>query len=54
MSIGGLTIIALTAVFLGGVGGWPAAYGYGAGHGGVGVVGALLAVVIVLTLMGRL
>lgn len=56
--VGIILVVILVLVLLGGVGGpyvtpnWQ--YGYGLGHGGVGIVGVLLVIVIVLLLLGRI
>ena len=60
MSMLGLVlVIILILILLGGVGpsiypgaSWP--YGYGLGHGGVGIIGIILIVILILALMGRL
>jgi hypothetical protein len=59
MSILGIVLLViLVAILLGGVGGpyvsAPWGYGYGFGHGGIGVIGVLLIILIVLLAMGRL
>ena len=50
MSIGLILIILLLGGFSGRFGG----YGYGFGHGGIGILGVILIVLLVLLLMGRL
>ena len=39
---------------LGGFSGRFGGYGYGFGHGGIGVIGVILIILVVLLLMGRL
>ena len=54
MSIGLILIIHLVIFLLGGFSGRFGGYGYGFGHGGIGVIGIILIVLVVLLLMGRL
>lgn len=54
MPLGTSLVIILIIFLLGGFSGRFGGYGYGFGHGGVGIIGALLIVVVVLLLMGRL
>jgi hypothetical protein len=57
MSILGIVLlIVLVLILLGGVGGSyaPWGYGYGLHHGGIGLVGILLIIVIVLAATGRI
>ena len=48
------TIIILVIFLLGGFSGRFGGYGYGFGHGGIGVIGVILIILVVLLLMGRL
>ena len=52
MSIGLILLIVLVLILLGVVPAWPHARGWG--YGPSGIVGVLLAVVVVLFLMGKL
>lgn len=54
MSIGLILIIILVIFLLGGFRGRFGRYGYGFGHGGIGVIGGVLIISVVLLLMGRL
>jgi hypothetical protein len=57
MSILGIVLlIVLVLILLGGVGGSyaPWGYGYGLHHGGIGLVGVLLIILIVLIATGRI
>jgi hypothetical protein len=54
MSLGLILIISLVIFLLGGFSGRCGGYGYGFGHGGIGVIGVILIVLVVLLLMGRL
>jgi hypothetical protein len=54
MSIGLILINILVIFLLGGFSGRFGGYGYGFGHGGMGVIGLILIVLLVLFLMGRL
>ena len=48
-----LPIIVILLLF-GGMGSWsPGGYGYGMGHGGIGIIGVILVVLLVLMLLGR-
>ena len=47
-------IIILVIFLLGGFSGRFGGYGYGFGHGGIGVIGVILIILVVLLLMGRL
>ena len=44
----------LIILLLGGFSGRFGGYGYGFGHGGIGILGVILIVLLVLLLMGRL
>ena len=51
----GLILIILRVIFLfGGFSGRFGGYGYGYGHGGVGLIGAVLIIVVILMLIGRI
>ena len=50
----GELIIILVIFLLGGFSGRFGGYGYGFGHGGIGVIGVILIILVVLLLMGRL
>ena len=56
--MGLVLVIILILILLGGIGGpyigAPFTYGYGLGHGGIGIIGIVLLVLIVLLVMGRL
>ena len=54
MSLGTILIVILVIFLLGGFSGRLGGYGFGFGHGGVGVIGAVLIIVAVLMLLGRL
>lgn len=54
MSLGGILTVILIIFLLGGFSGRFGGYGYGYGHGGVGLIGAILIIVVVLMLLGRL
>ena len=54
MSIGLILIIIPFIALIGGFSGRFGGYGYGMGHGGVGIIGAILIVVLVLLFTGRL
>ena len=54
MSLGLRLIIILVIFLLGGFSGRFGGYGYGFGHGGIGVIGVILIVLVVLLLMGKL
>lgn len=59
MSLLGLVLVILLVLILaGGLSGpyigAPWRYGYGFGHGGVGVIGVILIILLVLLVMGRL
>jgi hypothetical protein len=54
MSLGTILIVILIIFLLGGFTGVVGGYGYGFGHGGVGVLGAILIVVVVLAVLGRI
>lgn len=54
MSLGLILTIVLIIFLLGGFSGRFGGYGYGFGHGGVGILGAILIVVVVLMLLGRI
>src|SRR5580658_3296429 len=53
ISIGLILIILLVIFLLGGFSGRFGGYGYGYGHGGVSLICIVLAVVVVMSLMGR-
>jgi len=52
--LGTILLVILIIFLLGGFNGRFGGYGYGFGHGGVGVLGALLIIVVVLMLVGRI
>jgi hypothetical protein len=54
MSLGLILIVILVIFLLGGFSRRFGGYGYGFGHGGIGVIGVILIVLVVLLLMGRL
>jgi hypothetical protein len=54
MTLGTILIIILIVALLGGFTGVVGGYGYGFGHGGIGVLGTVLIVVLILVLLGRL
>ena len=54
MSLGLIQIVLLVIFLLGGFSGRFGGYGYGYGHGGVGLIGAVLIIVVVLMLIGRI
>lgn len=54
MSIGLILIVVLIIFLLGGFSGRFGGYGYGFGHNGIGIIGALLIVLFVLVFTGRL
>jgi hypothetical protein len=54
MSLGTILLVILVIALLGGFTGVVGGYGYGFGHGGVGVLGAVLLVVLVLVILGRI
>jgi hypothetical protein len=54
MSLGTILLIILIIALLGGFSGVVGGYGYGFGHGGVGLLGTLLIIVVVLMLLGRI
>ena len=54
MSIGLILVIVLAIFLLGGFSGRFGGYGYGYGHSGVGVLGAILIIVVVLMVLGKL
>ena len=53
MSLLNILLLVLLVILLGGASGWPAGYGWGAGHYGVGIPGGLVLVVVVLLILGR-
>jgi hypothetical protein len=54
MSLGTILAIVLVIFLLGGFSGRFGGYGYGFGHTGVGVLGAVLIIVVVLMVLGRI
>jgi hypothetical protein len=56
MSLPTILLVLLVIILLGGIGGpyLGVPYGYGLGHGGIGVIGIILIVVVILAIMGRL
>lgn len=54
MTLSTILIIVLVIASLGGFSGRFGGYGYGFGNSGVGILGAVLLVVVVLMLLGRL
>jgi len=54
MSLGLILITILVIFLLGGFSGRFGGYGYGFGHGGVGLIGAILIIVVILMLLGRI
>jgi hypothetical protein len=52
--VGRILIILLVIFLFGGFSGRFGGYGYGYGHGGVGLIGAVLIIVVVLMLIGRI
>jgi Protein of unknown function (DUF3309) len=52
--LGADTIVILIIFLLGGFSGRFGGYSYGFGHGGVGILGAILIVSVILMLLGRL
>lgn len=53
-TLGWILLIVVIFLLFGGVSGRVGGYGYGMGHGGIGILGFILVVVVVLLLMGRL
>ena len=56
--LGIVLVVILILILLGGIGpaiypgaSWP--YGYGLGHGGVGLIGVILVILLILALLGR-
>ncbi|MDN4999880.1 DUF3309 family protein [Bradyrhizobium sp. GCM10027634] len=49
-----MIIIVLVIFLLGGFSGRFGGYGYGYDHGGMGVIGTILVILLVLLLLGRL
>ena len=54
MSLGLMLDIILIIFLLGGFSGRFGGYGYGFGHGGVGLIGAILIIIVILMLLGRI
>lgn len=54
MSLGTILAILLIIFLLGGFSGRFGGYGYGFGHTGIGVMGAILIILVVLVLVGRI
>jgi hypothetical protein len=54
MLLGSILVIILIVLLLGGFSGRFGGYGYGLGHGGVGIPGVVLFVVVILMLSGRI
>tara|TARA_R110000787_G_scaffold211281_3_gene321119 strand:- start:62292 stop:62456 length:165 start_codon:yes stop_codon:yes gene_type:complete len=54
MSLGTILLIVLVIFLLGGFSGRLGGYGYGFGHGGMGVIGTILIIVVVLMVIGRI
>ena len=54
MSLGTILVDLLVIFLLGGFSGRFGGYGYGFGHGGIGVIGVILIILVVLLLMGRI
>jgi hypothetical protein len=54
MSLGVILALILVIFLLGGFSGRFGGYGYGYGHGGVGIIGAILIIVVILMLLGRI
>ena len=54
--MGLILLIILVLIFAGGIGNFPqvGGYGYGMGHGGIGVLGIICVVVLILLVMGRI
>ena len=54
VSLGLILVIILIIFLLGGFSGRFGGYGYGFGHGGVGLIGAILIIIVILMLIGRI
>jgi hypothetical protein len=54
MSLGLILVILLSIFLLGGFSGRFGGYGYGFGHGGIGIIGIILIILVVLLLLGRI
>lgn len=54
MSLGAILTVILIIFLVGGFSGRFGGYGYGYGNGGVGLIGAILLIVVVLMLFGRI
>jgi hypothetical protein len=54
MSLGLILVIILVIFLLGGFSGRFGGYGYGLGHGGIGIIGVILIILVVLLLLGRI
>jgi hypothetical protein len=52
--LGIILLVVLLIVLLGGTGQVGLPYGYGLGHGGIGIIGVLIIILVVMALTGRL
>ena len=52
--IGIILLVVLVIFLLGGFSGRFGCYGYGYGHGGMGIIGIILIIILVLFLLGRI